>query len=196
MAEAPTLLRTRASRSEPRARAPEDDAMTHHHATLFWSGPPKKPRETVRQRRFRFRLHSCMQRAFRQVVSITGPRATHRRASVRGTQRVRAYTTPQVRLARRRASCPFPSSRARRRAQSRARAARALAGARAAPKFPVFTLALFGARARVSLASAARSSDTLAARRRRGALSESHARAGLTARRARRPGGGARGLLL
>ena len=117
-------------------------------------------------------------------------------ATVRGTQRVRAYTTPQVRLARRRASCPFPSSRARRRAQSRARAARALAGPRDAPEIPVFTLVVFGAGSRVSLASAARSSDTLAARRRRGALSESHARAGLTARRARRPGGGVRGLLL
>jgi hypothetical protein len=58
--------------------------------------------------------------------------------TVPGTQRVRAYTTPQVRLARRRASCPFPSSRARRRAQSRARAARALAGPRDAPEIPVF----------------------------------------------------------
>ena len=134
-----------------------------------------------------------MQRAFRELFFHWLLRDSRVAATVRGTQRVRAYTTPQVRLARRRASCPFPSSRARRRAQSRARAARARSRSRAALRF---TLAVFDAGARVSLASAARSSDTLAARRRRGALSESHARAGLTARRARRPGDVARGLLL
>jgi hypothetical protein len=141
-------------------------------------------------RRVSFSTHSC---AFLRSC-FEGTRAT--RASPRQFRARSAYARTRHRRYVSRAVAPLVHSRLLARAAARNRGPARRAHARVRARALRFTLAVFDAGARVSLASAARSSDTLAARRRRGALSESHARAGLTARRARRPGDVARGLLL
>lgn len=93
-------------------------------------------------------------------------------------------TTPQVRLARRNDTFPSRSSRSCFGAR-RPRSPRASVLARR-------SLALFRAATARFCAAGARFCVALAARRGRGVLFESCARAGLTAGRARRPGGGVR----
>ena len=176
----------RAAASRPAVpRAPMRVRRTRTSVDMMKRPSKIRARGAGGSRRFRFRRTAVR---FCEVVS-KGTRAT--RASPRQFRARSAYARTRHRRYVSRAVAPLVHSRLLARAAARTRGPARRSACRAS-----FTLALFGVGAPVSLASAARSSDTLAARRRRGALSESHARAGLTARRARRPGDVARGLLL
>ena len=157
------------------------------------SGPKKiRAREPVDVDGFVFDAQLCVSaKLFRRVLA----RIARRRDSSRHAARTRVHDTAGTSRAPSRLLSIPVFSRAPPRAIAGPRGARARRRARRSEVSGFYARA-FRCVSRVSLASAARSSDTLAARRRRGALSESHARAGLTARRARRPRDVARGLLL